>query len=57
MPGDRLRAGAQGDPFFKIGGGIDLVGNFPAVAVEFVFAGPPTGSIPLRNDAMHTVRS
>src|ERR1035437_7099701 len=55
MPGDSLRAGAEGDAPLKIGCGINLVGNFAAVTVEVVLARSPTGGVPLRDDAMHAI--
>jgi hypothetical protein len=56
MPGDGLRACAQGDAALKIASGINLVRNLASVAVEVVLAGPPAGGIPLRDDAMHAIR-
>jgi hypothetical protein len=50
VAGNGLRAGAQGDAPLKVAGGIDLVGDRPAVAVEVIFAGAPAGGIPLGDD-------
>ncbi len=55
MAGDGLRAGAQGHAALEVGGGIDFVGDFAAVAVEVALAGAPTGGIPLGHDAMDAV--
>ena len=56
VPRDSLGAGAQCHPALKIGGRINFVGNFPAVAVQVILAGAPTGGVPLRDDAVYPVR-
>ena len=55
VPGDGLGAGAQGDAALEVGGGVNLVRDFAAVAVEIVFAGAPAGGVPLGDDAVDAV--
>ena len=55
MPGDRLGAGAQRNDPLEILGLVFVVGDLPAVAVEFVLARPPAGGVPVGDDAMHAV--
>ncbi len=50
-----LSAGAQGYATFKIGGGVFLVGNFPAIAVKLVPARSPASGIPLGDDSVNTI--
>ena len=57
VAGDGLGAGAQGDDALEVGGGVYLVGNCAAVAVEVVLARAPAGGIPLGDDAMDAVGS
>lgn len=55
MAGDGLGAGPERDAALEIGGSVNLVGDFAAVAVEVGFAGPPAGGIPLGDDAVNAL--
>ena len=57
VAGDRLGSRAQRDDPLEILRPVFIIRDGAAVAVEFVLARPPPGSIPFGDDAMHPVGS
>src|SRR5665213_825005 len=53
--GNRFGARPQRDHPLEVLRLVFVVGDRPAIAIEFVPAWPPPGGIPFRNDAMHAI--